>query len=110
MKQSTKEYWINGIIVFKLFPIKKVLFQLDFESRSRQQINLYILDRPFSMYIIISMYKVILSYSRATDIFWTDNKPDGHLLKILACLFVLVFRIQTICYFVESVQKWNKKD
>ena len=69
MKQSTKEYWINGIIVFKLFPIKKVLFQLDFESRSRQQINFYILDRPFSMYIIISMYKVILSYSRATDIF-----------------------------------------
>ena len=69
MKQSTKEYWINGIIVFKLFPIKKVLFQLDFESRSRQQINLYILDRPFSMYIIISMYKVILSYSRATEIF-----------------------------------------
>ena len=69
MKQSTKEYWINGIIVFKLFPIKKVLFQLDFESRSRHQINLYILDRPFSMYIIIRMYKVILSYSRATDIF-----------------------------------------
>ena len=69
MKQSTKEYWINGIIVFKLFPIKKVLFQLDFDSRSRQQINLYILGRPFSMYIIISMYKVILSYSRATDIF-----------------------------------------
>ena len=96
--------------MFKIFLIKKVLFQLDFEARSRQHINPYIMDRPFSMYTIISMYKEILSYSRATNIFLLDNNPDDHMLKVLACLFVLVFRIQPICYFVESVQKWNKED
>ena len=68
------------------------------------------MDRRFSMYTIISMCKGILSYSRATNIFLLDNNPDDHMLKVLACLFVLVFRIQPICYFVESVQKLNKED
>ena len=40
-------------------------------------INLYIMGCPFSMYTIISMYTEILSYSRATNICWMENNPDG---------------------------------
>ena len=48
---------VNGIIVaIRIFFIKKVLLQPNFETRSRLHINLYIMGRPSSMYIIISMY------------------------------------------------------
>ena len=58
------------------------------------------MGRPFNIYTIISMYTEILFWSRATDISWMRNNPDGHLLKVL-----LVFRIQPSYYFVESPQK-----
>ena len=42
----------NGIIVaIRIFLIKKVLLQPNFETRPRLHINLYIMGRPFSMYI-----------------------------------------------------------
>ena len=48
---------VNGIIVaIRIFLIKKVSLQPNFETKSRLYINLYIMGRPFSMYIIISMY------------------------------------------------------
>ena len=48
---------VNGIIVaIRIFLIKKVSLQPNFETRSRLHINLYIMGRPFSMYIIISMH------------------------------------------------------
>ena len=48
---------VNGIIVaIRIFLIKKVSLQPNFETRSRLHINLYIMGRPSSMYIIISMY------------------------------------------------------
>ena len=48
---------VNEIIVaITIFLIKKVSLQPNFETRSRLHINLYIMGRPSSMYIIISMY------------------------------------------------------
>ena len=47
---------VNGIIVaIRIFLIKKVSLQQNFETRSRLHVNLYIMGRPFSMYTIISM-------------------------------------------------------
>ena len=54
------------------------------------------------MYKIISMYTEILFYSRVTHICWMENNPDGHLLKILAWLFLYLESNQVI---VQSVQK-----
>ena len=52
---------VNGIIVsIRIFLIKKVSLQLNFETRSRLHINLYIMGHPFSMCIIISMHTEIL--------------------------------------------------
>ena len=53
-------------------------------------INLYIMSCPFSAYTIISMYKKILSYSRATNISWMENNPDGKraLSSSLLCAIV----------------------
>ena len=53
------------------------------------------MDRPFSMYTIISMYKGILSYIRATHNSWMEKKPDGHLLKVV-CLFLYLESNQVI--------------
>ena len=53
------------------------------------------MGRSFSMCTIISMYKEILSYSRATNICWMEN-PDGQLLKILVCLFLYLESNQVI--------------
>ena len=48
---------VNGIIVaIRIFLIKKVSLQQNFETRSRLHVNLYTMGRPFSMYIIISIY------------------------------------------------------
>ena len=63
------------------------------------------MDRPFSMSTIISMYTEILSYSRATHICWMENKPNGHLLKVLVSLFFYLEFNQVINYFVQIVQK-----
>ena len=50
------------------------------------------MGRSFSMYTIISMYTETLFYIRATYNCWMENNPDGHLLKVLVCLFFyLVF-------------------
>ena len=46
-------------------------------NKIKLHINLYIMGCPFSMYTIISMYTEILSYSRATNICWMQNNPDG---------------------------------
>ena len=40
------------------------------------------------MYTIISMYTETLFYIRATYNCWMENNPDGHLLKVLICLFL----------------------
>ena len=48
---------VNGIIVaIRISLIKKVSLQPSFETRSKLHINIYIMGRPFSMYIIISMH------------------------------------------------------
>ena len=47
---------VNGIIVaIRIFLIKNFSLQPNFETRSRLHIDLSIMGRPFSMYIIISM-------------------------------------------------------
>ena len=47
---------VNGIIVaIRIFLIKKVSLQPNFETKSRLHIKLYIMGCPFGMYIIISM-------------------------------------------------------
>ena len=48
-----------------------------FWNKIKLHINLYIMACPFNMYTIISMYTEILSYSRATNICWMENNPDG---------------------------------
>ena len=66
------------------------------------------MGRPFSMYAIISMYTEILSYSRATHIYWMENNSDGHLLKVLVCLFLYLESNQVIILW--KVSKRNSKD
>ena len=66
------------------------------------------MDRPFSMYTIINMYTEILSYSRAAHIYWMENSPDGHLLKVLVCLFLYLESNQVI--ILRKVSKRNKND
>ena len=46
-------------------------------NKIKLHINLYIIGCPFIMYTIISMYTEILSYSKATNIYWMDNNPNG---------------------------------
>ena len=72
----------------KSFLSKKFYINQNFETRSRLHINLSIMGRPFNIYTIISMYTEILFYIRATDICWMENNPDGHLLKVVVCLFL----------------------
>ena len=57
------------------------------------------MGRPFNTFtIIISMYTEIFSFSRATHISWMENNPDGHLLKVLVCLFLYLESNQvTVC-------------
>ena len=53
---------INGIIVaIRIFLIKEVLLQPNFETRSRLHINLCIMGHSFSKYIFISMHTEVLS-------------------------------------------------
>ena len=69
-------------------------------NKIKLHINLYIMGCPFSMYTIISMYTEILSYSRATNICWMENNPDGKrafssslLRAIVACNQLPFFKI-----------------
>ena len=62
---------------------------------------------PFSMYTIINICTEILSYSRATHIYWMENNTDGHLLKVLPCLFLYLESNQVI--ILRKVSKKNKK-
>ena len=71
-------------------------------------INLYIVGRPFNMYTIISMYTEILSYSRAIHICWIENNHNGHLSKVLVCLFLYLESNKVIVLW--KVSKRNKKD
>ena len=67
------------------------------------------MGRPFNtLTIIISMYTEIFSFSRATHISWMENNPDGHLLKVLVCLFLYLESNQVIILW--KVFKRNKKD
>ena len=63
---------------------------------------------PFSMYTIINMYTGILSSSRVTHIYWMENNPDGHLLKVLVFLFLYLESNQVIILW--KVSKRNRKD
>ena len=92
----------------KSFLSKKFCFNQNFETRSRLYINFYIMGHPFNMYTIISMYTEILFQSRATHICWMENNPDGHLLKVLVCLFLYLESNQVIILW--KVFKRNKKD
>ena len=40
------------------------------------------------MYTSIKIYTEILSYSRATHIYWIEKNHDGPLLKVLVFLFL----------------------
>ena len=92
-------------------------------NKIKLHINLYIMDCPFSMYTIISMYTEILSCSRATNICWMENNPDGKrafssslLSAIVARNYLPFFKIfsnlvhfcldfQTFCHFLTFVWK-----
>ena len=75
---------------------------------NKMHINVYMMGRPFSMYTVISMYTEILSYGRATHIYWMENNPDGHLLKVLVFLFLYLESNQVIILW--KVSKRNRKE
>ena len=54
------------------------------------------MDRPFNMHTIISMYTEILSYSRATNIYYMEKIPDCYLLEVLVCLLLYLESNQVI--------------
>ena len=56
---------------------KKSFASINLWNKIKLHINLYIIGCPFIMYTIISLSTEILSYSRATNICWMENKPDG---------------------------------
>ena len=53
-------------------------------------------------YTIISIYTEIVPYSRATNIWWMDNNPDGNLLKVLVCPFLYLESNQVIILWKVS--------
>ena len=61
-------------------------------NKMKLHINLYIMGCPSSMYIIISMYTEILSHSRATNICWKENNPDGKRAFSSSLLHAIVAR------------------
>ena len=54
------------------------------------------------------MYTEILFESRASHICWMENKPDGHLSKVIVCLFLYLESNQVIILW--TVFEKNKKD
>ena len=58
---------------------KKSFASTKLSNKIKLHINLYIMSfsMSFSMYTIISMYTEVLSYTRATNICWMENNPDG---------------------------------
>ena len=81
-------------------------------NKIKLHINLYIMGCPFSMYTIIIMYTEILSYSRATNIYWMENNRDGKrafsssLLRSLVALNHLPFFkiFSTLVHFCTNFQ------
>ena len=64
--------------------------------------------RLFNMNTIISMCTEILFYSRATHICRMENNPDGHLFKVVACLFLYLESNKITVLW--KVSKRNEKD
>ena len=86
----------------KFFLSKKFLLQPNFETRSRLHIYLYIMGHTFSMYTVTNISTEILSNSRATQIYWMENNPDGQLLKVLVFLFLYLESKQVIILWKVS--------
>ena len=77
---------VNGIMVaITIFLIKKVSLQPNFETRSRLHTDLYIMGRPFSIYIIISMHTEILFCNKATHICENCPKVIGKTRNLIFC-------------------------
>ena len=66
------DYSCNQILSYK-----KSFASTKLWNKIKVHVNLYIMGCPFSIYTIISMYTEILSYSRANNICWMENNPDG---------------------------------
>ena len=60
------------------------------------------MGHPFNVYTIINIYTEILSNSRATQIYWMENNPDGQLLKVLVFLFLYLESKQVIILWKVS--------
>ena len=104
LNRSTKEFWINLIIVaIKIFLIERFCFKQIFDTKSRLHINLSVMGHPFKMYTIISMYAEILIYSSVME-----NNPDGQLLKVLGSLYLYLELNQVTVLW--KVSKRNEKD
>ena len=81
-------------------------------NKIKLHINLYIMGSPFSSYTIIRMYTEILSYSRATNIFWMENNTDGKrafssslLRATVACSHLPFFKIlSSLVHFCPNFQ------
>ena len=81
-------------------------------NKIKLYINLYIMGCPFTVYTAISMYTEILSYSRATNICWVENNPDGKrafssslLNAIVACNHLPFFKIfSNLVHFYPNFQ------
>ena len=77
---------IIGIIVaIRIFLYKKVSLQPNFETISKVLININIMDRTFSIYIIIRMHTEILSYNRVTRICEKCPKEIGKARNLIFC-------------------------
>ena len=81
-------------------------------NKIKLYINLYIMGCPFTVYTAISMYTEIFSYSRATNICWMENNPDGKrafssslLRAIVACNHLPFFKIfSNLVHFYPNFQ------
>ena len=71
-------------------------------NRIKLHINLYIMGCPFSMYILLSMYTEILSYSRATNICWMENNLDGKRAFSSRLLYEIVARNHVPFFKISS--------
>ena len=66
------------------------------------------MGRPFNRYTIISMHIEILADIRETHVYWMRDNPDGHLLKVLVCLFLHLESNEVIALW--KVSKRNKEN
>ena len=74
MNQSTKECWVNGIIVaIKIFIVKKVLLQPKLWNMIKTTYKILHNEHPFNMYAIFSMY--IVSSRVSSPLCWKEKVP-----------------------------------